>query len=131
MSTLGKIFPDLVYCSRGEFWFLRITLMLVVVLIAALISVMLTWIEGSQFHVTNYNKYQDLPWEIHVANITLDMRRNSDSPMICKGLTPLVQQCLTLKIQKWISRSILLTEPGLCFWVLTRMARGLISLFIQ
>jgi hypothetical protein len=29
-------------------------------------------------------RVEDATWEVQVANITLDMRRNSDSPMQCK-----------------------------------------------
>lgn len=85
MPTLAQVFPDFVNCSRGDFWSFRIFMMVMAVFSAIIPAVVLTWIVDSKFHVTQYNKYQELPWEVHVANITLDVRRNSDSPMQCKG----------------------------------------------
>ena len=42
-------------------------------------------------YIVTYDKYQEYFWEINVANIDLDMRRNSDREMICKGIyTPVI-----------------------------------------
>ena len=87
MPTLAELVPDLVNCSRREFWHTRIFLILIAILPALLPAIVLTWIVDFKFHVTVFNKHAELPWGVHVANITLDMRRNSDSPLLCKGLT--------------------------------------------
>jgi hypothetical protein len=75
--------------SRKEAWITQIVAFILMFIIVSPgpIMVAMESLYRYQGMVYQYNKYEDIPGpsEIHVANIDLNMLRNGDSLMHCKG----------------------------------------------
>lgn len=56
-------------------------------------------------YIVSYDKYKEYFWEINVAEIDLEMRRNSDREIICKGTYPKMHLLELLRIRCACKRS--------------------------
>jgi len=66
---------------------LRVGTVLVMFLSASVGPTILTFECLSKYHswISSYNKFQSLPWEIHVVNIKPDMIRGGNKTFRCKS----------------------------------------------
>jgi hypothetical protein len=75
------------YVTPAKCFWLRVAFVIVTLLFSFIGPAILTLEVLSKYYlwVTSYDKFQGLPWEVHVVNINPDMIREENTTFRCRG----------------------------------------------
>src|SRR5271154_1970135 len=76
-----------IYVTPAKCFWLRVAFVIITFHLTNIVPAILTLEILSKYYlwVTSYDKFQGLPWEIHVVNINPDMIRDENTTFRCRG----------------------------------------------